>query len=181
MEKKQYKVLFADLDGTLIDTVMGGTSPKGIWDMVLKFPVLDAIKILNPDRIIIVTNQGGIEKGILNEYNFNNKATYICTAIEEYTDCDCEYDYCTSNDKNDKDRKPNTGMLEYSIRRYAKEYKDKSKMLMIGDASGLEGQFSDSDKKTAENFGIDYLDVGEFIRTYSPSRKNQPISNEDNI
>lgn len=38
--------------------------------------------------------------------------------------------------------------------------------LMIGDASGLEGQFSDSDKKTAENFGIDYMDVSEFVNVY---------------
>ena len=40
---------------------------------------------------------------------------------------------------------------------------DKDEMLMIGDASGKPGQFSDSDRKTAENFGIDYMDVEEFI------------------
>ena len=39
----------------------------------------------------------------------------------------------------------------------------KDKMLMIGDASGKEGQFSDSDKKCAENFGIDYIDVVDFV------------------
>lgn len=31
---------------------------------------------------------------------------------------------------------------------------------------GFEGQFSDSDKKTAENFGIDYMDVSEFVNVY---------------
>ena len=41
----------------------------------------------------------------------------------------------------------------------------KPKCLMIGDASGKEGQFSDSDKKTAENFGIDYMDVEDFVNT----------------
>ena len=40
---------------------------------------------------------------------------------------------------------------------------DKDDALMIGDASGKTGQFSDSDKKTAENFGIDYLDVEDFV------------------
>ena len=38
------------------------------------------------------------------------------------------------------------------------------KILMIGDASGKEGQFSDSDKKCAENAGFDYLDVDDFIK-----------------
>ena len=38
---------------------------------------------------------------------------------------------------------------------------------MIGDASGKEGQFSDSDKKTAENFGIDYVDVDDFVNVVS--------------
>ena len=44
---KEYKVLFCDMDGTLIETVSGETFPKGIWDMKFKFDVLDAIKNLN--------------------------------------------------------------------------------------------------------------------------------------
>lgn len=35
-----------------------------------------------------------------------------------------------------------------------------------GDASGKEGQFSDSDKKTAENFGCEYMDVDDFVDKY---------------
>lgn len=34
---------------------------------------------------------------------------------------------------------------------------------MVGDASGLPGQFSDSDKVCAENAGIDYMDVITFV------------------
>ena len=34
--------------------------------------------------------------------------------------------------------------------------------LMVGDASGLPGQFSDSDKKFAENARIDYMGVNDF-------------------
>lgn len=41
---KKYKILFCDLDGTLIETLSGKTFPKGIWDMKFKFDVLDAIK-----------------------------------------------------------------------------------------------------------------------------------------
>lgn len=36
---------------------------------------------------------------------------------------------------------------------------------MISDASREEGQFSDCDKKTAENFSIDYMDVNNFVNT----------------
>ena len=39
----------------------------------------------------------------------------------------------------------------------------KDECLMIGDASGKEGNFSDSDLKSAENFGIYYLDVNDFV------------------
>ena len=73
--------------------------------------------------------------------------------------------YCVTNDKSDPCRKPNTGMLEYLTERYVGDDFDyiKSVSLMIGDASGKEGQFSDSDKKTAENFSIDYMDVEDFV------------------
>ena len=60
---KQYKLLFADLDGTLIEPITLKTFPQGIWDMKIKFDVLDKIKELNPDVLFIITNQGGIESG----------------------------------------------------------------------------------------------------------------------
>ena len=57
---KKYDIIFCDLDGTLIETISGETFPKGIWDMKLRFDVLDVIKKLNPEYILIVSNQGGI-------------------------------------------------------------------------------------------------------------------------
>ena len=75
--------------------------------------------------------------------------------------------YCLTNDKSNPYRKPNTKMLEDLLERYVGDDFNhiKPKSLMIGDASGKEGQFSDSDKKTAENFGIDYMDVEDFVNT----------------
>lgn len=43
------------------------------------------------------------------------------------------------------------------------EVQSKEECIMIGDASGKPGDFSDSDKKCAENFGIDYIDVRDFL------------------
>lgn len=161
---KHYRVLFADLDGTLINTISGEPFPKGIWDMHLHFGVLAKIKELKPNFLFIVSNQGGIEKGFVNEHHFCAKLGFIVHSIEEYCDIPVDYYYCSSNDVDNENRKPNFGMLEYALADYNLEI-DKSEMLMIGDASGKPGQFSDSDKKTAENFGIDYLDVEDFCNT----------------
>ena len=165
---KQYEVIFADLYGTLINTISGETFPKGIWDMKLNFDALDAIKKVNPKCLLIVTNQGGIEKGFVNKRNFEFKMEYICRSIKEYTGVEVEYSYCTSNDKDNKYRKPNIGMIDSLTREMIKRgiiengiYTDN--ILMIGDASGKECQFSDSDKKTAENAGFDYMDINDFI------------------
>ena len=164
---KNKKVIFCDLDGTLIETISGETFPKGIWDMNIKFEVLDAIKKLNPEYILIVSNQGGIESGFVDDDNFRAKSGYVAGAIREYCDCKCYAMYCLTNDKSNPYRKPNTKMLEDLLERYVGDDFNhiKPKSLMIGDASGKEGQFSDSDKKTAENFGIDSMDVNDFVNT----------------
>ena len=71
---KQYKLLFADLDGTLIEPITLKTFPQGIWDMKIKFDVLDKIKELNPDAEIVMlipTLSYLINMDQLsNEYNF---------------------------------------------------------------------------------------------------------------
>lgn len=164
---KKYKVLFCDLDGTLIDTISGGTFPKGIWDMKFKFDVLDVIKKLAPEYVFIVTNQGGIEKGFVDGDMFIYKINYISKCIKEYCNINVmDWYYCISNDPDNYRRKPHVGMLMQAIKNHHFPAA-KADMLMIGDASGLEGQFSDTDKKTAKNFGIDYLDVNEFVKLYN--------------
>lgn len=168
IDLKGKKVLFCDLDGTLIETISGETFPKGIWDMQIRFEVLDKIKEIKPKCLLIVTNQGGIGKGFVNRRNFEFKMEYICCSIKEYTEIPVEYSYCEKNDPAYKYRKPNSGMLDSLMhkminRGIVSNGIEIDKMLMIGDASGKEGQFSDSDKKTAENFGIDYIDVNDFV------------------
>ena len=166
----KYKGIFSDLDGTLIETISGKTFPKGIWDMKIRFDVLDKIKKIKPECLLIVTNQGGIEKGFVNRRNFEFKMEYLCRSIKEYTEIPVEYSYCEKNAPTYKYRKPNTGMLDslmYKMinRGIIENGIETDKMLMIGDASGKDGQFSDSDKKTAENYCIDYMDADDFANT----------------
>lgn len=115
-----------------------------------------------------MTNQGGIEKGLVSEPLIYLKCEYVNDSIIDYCDINTHFMYCGSNDRNNPMRKPNTGMLEKLFDNYKSWNAGLSEKdcLMIGDASGLEGQFSDSDKKTAENFGIDYMDVSEFVNVY---------------
>lgn len=172
--KKNYKVLFIDLDGTLIKTKSGKTFPEGIWDMDLRMDVFETIRIMNPDYAHIVSNQGGVGLGYIDSGSFQSKMMYVTRSLFDYLNNPAYHigprvssDYCTVNQAEHPMRKPNTGMLEeFANHATIFGHYDKSEMLMVGDASGLQGQFSDSDKKTAENFGIDYMDVEEFIKTY---------------
>lgn len=167
MENK--KLVFIDLDGTLIETASGKTFPEGAWDMRLKLDVFQKLKKLAPKGIFIVTNQGGIEKGLIDPRIFHTKIAYVIGALQEYMGLECVVGgrFCSSNNPENPDRKPNPGMLidiwnEWELN--MKERIPKEEIVMIGDASGLEHSFSDSDKKVAENFGCDYVHVEDFVR-----------------
>ena len=169
MDIANKNVLFFDLDGTIINTISGKTFPAGVWDMEIDLRVLSTLDKLKPEYIFIVSNQGGIEKGFVNRKSFAAKFEYVKQAIFDYlgdTNIIVDGMYCTNDDKDNEYRKPNTAMLETLLRKYS-ILNTKETMLMIGDASGKPGDFSDSDKKTAENFGIDYLDVEDFISLFN--------------
>ena len=169
---KKYKYLFCDLDGTLIKTASGKTFAEDATDFRIRKDVLDKIRELNHENdlefIAIVTNQGGIPQYI-STFDFVAKLKAIETFIRQYIVSPLVMSYyCASLDASDENRKPNTGMLVKASRDcttiLGQSKFDKEKALMIGDASGKPGQFSDSDKKTAENFGIDYMDVEDFVK-----------------
>ena len=158
------KVLFIDLDSTLIKTISGKTFPEDITDFRIQLPVLNKIKekMPNLECFFVVTNQGGIGK-FVSDYDFDTKISSITNFSASYLLCEIkDYIYCPSNDNNNPFRKPNVGMLEVLCDGWC-IVSSKQEMLMIGDASGKPGDFSDSDKKCAENFGIDYIDVRDFL------------------
>lgn len=162
------EVLFIDLDSTLIKTISGKTFPEDITDFRIKLPVLDKIveKLSNLKWFFIVTNQGGL-KDTISEYDFSAKLysienlcnSYLGSRLSNFNCSDSMY--CSSMDKTNPCRKPNTGMLESLFKQWYLDSKEEC--IMIGDASGKPGDFSDSDKKCAENFGIDYIDVRDFL------------------
>lgn len=162
------KVLFIDLDSTLIKTISGKKFPEDITDFRIQLPVLNKVveKFPKLEFLFIVTNQGGIGK-FTTEEDFIIKlisiedfcSMYLHNRIESFYYCSSKY--CSSMDKANPDRKPNTGMLEKLTMENG--ISSKENCIMIGDASGKSGDFSDSDKKCAENFGIDYIDIKDFL------------------
>ena len=179
MTNKKYKYVFIDFDDTIVRTLTGNTFPKGVWDMQIQFRLLNAISKVQPEYIFIVSNQGGIPTYVTEE-QIQIKMTYVCSAIESYlgNDVKCHYTYCASIDKNDNNRKPNTGMLDTmcSVFKISQGADNKKNMCMIGDASGKRCQFSDSDRKCAEKFGVDYYDVEDFIRMCQDSYSQEFIN-----
>lgn len=162
------KVLFIDLDSTLIKTISGKTFPEDITDFRVQLPVLDKIieKMPNLNMFFIVSNQGGL-KTTIDKRLFNSKISAVGDICRSYLGSRLnkllfvDNLYCCSMDKNDTYRKPNTGMLEQLYYQYKVESKDEC--IMIGDASGKPGDFSDSDKRCALRFFIDYIDVRDFL------------------
>ena len=156
------------MDSTLIKTVSGKTFPEDITDFRVQLPVLDKIieKMSNLKMFFIVSNQGGL-KTLTDKRIFNYKIwavegicySYFINKLNNFSYSDSLY--CSSMDKTNPYRKPNTAMLESLFTQW--EVQSKDECIMIGDASGKPGDFSDSDKKCAENFGIDYIDVRDFL------------------
>lgn len=151
------KVLLCDLDGTLIVTKSGKTFPIDEDDWRFKDGVKEAVQNYNPRYIFIVTNQGGIEAGFVDEFKFRQKLNSVIESIRTWGDFIVDGIYCTSTDKDNYSRKPNIGMVEYFQYGYTQGYDfSPSKALMIGDM--------ETDKECAKNAGIKYLDVEEFIQ-----------------
>lgn len=155
---KKLKVLFSDLDGTLIETLSGKEFPIGCFDMQPKIEVLKAIKLFKPDIVVIVSNQGGIQEGYVNGLFFRNKIKWVTSIVAECCGCECVFDYCPSSDPNNVMRKPNIGMIDrYRSFVLSKHYD--AKYFMIGDRN--------EDEQCAKNAKIDYLDVNEFVKEYN--------------
>lgn len=159
------RILFVDLDNTLIRTASRLTFPLGIWDMKINIGMIESIKKYSPHLVVIITNQGGIESGFVKEEHFIKKIEYIAAIISEYCDCKVEYQYCSTMDKDNPRRKPNIGMLEPYL---GKEYVS---YLYVGDMASYTdktGAFVPGiDQVTAENAKIPFKDVKEFMNDYS--------------
>jgi DNA 3'-phosphatase len=178
---KKKRILFIDFDGTLVETASGQTFPKDVADVKVKHEVIEALKTLTAKTdlqfIAIVSNQGGVEQGHYTMEAVKCKVMSITRIVQAAINDNLAklnkpgiampVCFCASTDKENPDRKPNIGMIERILadieRRRPDVDTDNACQFMIGDASGKPGDFSDSDKKCAENAEIDYIDVRDFV------------------
>ena len=183
------KAVFSDLDGTLIKTKSGKTFPENIDDWYLDLTVLDSIynymfKNLT-GTLCIVTNQGGVEAGYLTKEEFMLKLDNIKKAIHKYFLDKYNYNITIdagvsfTNDNRDFMRKPNPGLGYYLA---LSNNVFLPQCIMIGDASGEEGDHSDADYMFANNCVMNYFDVEKFVLFYSPNkiyRLNESVNDKD--
>lgn len=155
--------LFLDMDGTIIVTKSGKTFPEGIDDWKFKEGVVEKIKESyndEYDHIIIVSNQAGIHYGYFSNEEIAAKFDYIKKILNRRCELNGDISYIFCPEKEGFLRKPNPGMGYEIASQLEINLKDS---LMVGDASGKENSFSDSDKKFAENCGMKYIDIEDFL------------------
>lgn len=156
-----HKVLLCDLDWTLIVTKSGKTFPVDENDWEFKDGIKEAIQKYNPKYIFIISNQGGIEKGYVDDGKFYQKLRTIIATIQTWGNFIVDGTYCTSNDKDHYFRKPNVGMVDFFRHGYVMGYDfDNRNALMVGDM--------ETDQECAKNAGIKYIDVEDFISKFRP-------------
>jgi D-glycero-D-manno-heptose 1,7-bisphosphate phosphatase len=155
---KIIKAVFTDLDGTLIKTKTGRDFPLHTGDWRLVDETLDALEyyIKLGYKVIVVTNQAGIEQGYVPEKAFVIKINTICDKVEKELNLpkgSVSYYYCKHNES--YYRKPNPGMAYDAAIEYEINLKES---IMFGDM--------DTDREFALNSGIgEYKDINEILVT----------------
>lgn len=180
------KAVFADLDGTLVRSKSGKKYPENTDDWILDLTLLDAIYAYMfrnlSGTLCIISNEEGVEAGMVTRDNVMARLTKIKNAIADYFldkySYNLKIDFAASftNDPTDFMRKPNPG-LGYKLA--IANNLILSQCIMIGDSSGREDDSSDIDEGFASNCVMNYFDVENFVMFYSPNEiYRNPIKNE---
>jgi DNA 3'-phosphatase len=159
------KALFLDVDGTIIQTKSGNKFAKNKDDWKFNKNILEKIKYyfhdLGFDKIIMISNQAGIARGFPKLGDVEYKFINIRDEINEKCNLDGNILFYFCPKKDSFDRKPNCGM-GYKAAMDSEICLKNS--VMVGDASDAKVNFSDSDRKFAENCGMQYYDIKEFLK-----------------
>lgn len=151
------KILFMDLDHTIIQPHNGARFPKNRddWEIIEGTPFAIAKYFNDGYKPVIVSNQGGIKLGFSTAEDTHLKFKAVIEAICRINSMrpgDFMYFFCASNDKDNPYRKPNPGMASTVEALY--DNVDLEHSIMVGDM--------DTDELFAKNAGIGiYINASE--------------------
>lgn len=176
---KNKRILLFDFDGTLVETRSDSLFAKDLTDMKIKQDVVNrALDLMEQNGVKyfgIISNQCDVGVGFVSDEDIDAKINYVLRCVHDLAvkrgirGVVYGHYECFSIDEHDPMMKPNPGMVYKALGacRLMMDgitYEDITKMtLMVGNASGMPGQFSDSDKVCAEKAGVDYMDVIQFV------------------
>lgn len=148
---KPFNTLFLDRDG-VINVHIEGDYVKSISELIFIKSALEGLNILSSlfQRIIIVTNQRGVGKGIMDERDLAAIHTKMLQTIEYHGGRIDNIYVCTDIEDSSPNRKPNMGMI-FQARRDFPDI-DLSASWMVGD--------SPSDMQLAANAGMKGILIG---------------------
>ncbi len=129
---KRLDTLFLDRDG-VINVQIVGDYVRRPEQMEFIPGALEALALMRPlfRRMMVITNQRGVGKGLMTEEDLKDVHEYMCSEVERAGGhLDAIY-YCTVPDDSCPRRKPNPGMMEDVLRDWPDT--DLSRSIMVGD------------------------------------------------
>lgn len=162
------KAVFLDRDGVINHDP--GDYTHNLSEFKLNEGVMENMKRLHEHGflLILITNQGGISKGLYSHKNVEEIHSYFINELKKEEIPLAEVYYCPHHSINEKClcRKPNSLMIEKAL---AKFNVDPQKSFMLGDKQ--------RDVECAENAGVKgiQVEINQNIRTYVDEILNQSI------
>jgi D-glycero-alpha-D-manno-heptose 1-phosphate guanylyltransferase len=145
-----FDALLLDRDG-VINVLRLGDYVKTLDEFVFCDGALEALRLLNPlfRRIVIVSNQRGVGRGLMSEADLEAIHAWMCGRIRDAGGRIDRIYVCTATDDADPRRKPNTGMID-EVRADFPDI-DLRRSFLVGD--------SDSDLLLAARAGIPAVQI----------------------
>ncbi|PAV56290.1 hypothetical protein WR25_15714 [Diploscapter pachys] len=170
------KIAAFDMDGTLICTKSGYVHPKDTTDWKILFDCIPGmLKEMhkNGSKVVIFTNQKGIQVGKVDKQGFKRKIESIVAKIGAPVQV-----FIAISDG--KHRKPCTGMWNEMERKNGNLEIDKNASIFVGDAAGRikttkrpKKDFSSADRHFAANIGVKFQTPEQF---FLGQRDEEPFS-----
>ena len=146
-------------------TATAGIPPRGIYDLKPKFEFWHKLKEINPEYVIVCTNQGFATR---DAEDFSYTVGYFLKGLTQFMnipkEC-CIFSGKESFDKDDYFVKPNPGLLLKALKLIGISdiNQIKNDIIIVGYNSGLPGK-SDIDLRMAKTLGIEYIDYSAIIK-----------------